>query len=111
MSTLSVPVASYTVQLAGDGPPQAASIVSVVVSGPDTVNLGGSAQLTATAVYTDGSVRDVTTVAKWSPALPPLVSVSPGGLVVGYITGATVVSASLDTTIGSPALTVIVPPK
>jgi hypothetical protein len=50
-----------------------ATLVSVAVT-PATASIavGAVQQLTATAVYTDGSARDVTTKAAWTSAALPL---------------------------------------
>jgi hypothetical protein len=49
--------------------------------------------LTATAVYTDGSARDVTTKAAWTSAAPAIATVNAAGLATGASTGTAVVTA------------------
>jgi len=102
VSTMSFPVSSYTVRLRHDGPSPTVTIVSVTVSGPASMVVGRSSQFTATALYTDGSSQDVSTVAKWSSTtFPSIVSISTSGLVTAYLAGSTAVTAAFDNTTGS----------
>lgn len=58
-----------------------------------TVGVGKSLQLTAKAVYGDGSSPDVTTVAAWSSSDPTKVTVSNLGLITGVAGGTATVTA------------------
>ena len=50
----------------GTTTPPAATLTSLAIGGPDTVEEGAAAQLTATATYSDSSQRSVTATASWS---------------------------------------------
>jgi hypothetical protein len=99
-STLTFPVSSYTVQLAPEGSAPV-STLAVAISGPATLTVGQSRQLTASVVYTDGSTRDVTSVATWKSTVSSVAAVSPTGLLTANSAGATVVSAAFADVSGS----------
>lgn len=48
------------------GPPPPAAVVRLEIAGPATIDPGGSAQLTANAIKSDGSVENVTAQAQWT---------------------------------------------
>ena len=106
VSTLKFPVDSYTVQMPPRGASAPASIVSVSVSGPGTVRVGGTVQMTATALFTDGSQRNVTNGAKWSSSDTTISLVNSTGLVTAYKPGGIVVTAAYDSTVGSTTVTI-----
>lgn len=63
-------------------PPTAVpTLVSLAVSGPDSVAPGTTAQLTAVATLSDGSTQDVTRVATWSSDQQGVLRVSSTGLI------------------------------
>jgi hypothetical protein len=55
--------------------------------------VGETSQLSATAMFTDGTTRDVTNETRWSSTEPSVVSVSPTGLLTVLRLGATVITA------------------
>ena len=58
------------------------TVTSLGISGtPSFTSLGQSVQLAAKATMSDGSVRDVTTLANWQTANASVATVSAGGLV------------------------------
>lgn len=75
-----------------------------------SVPLGVSGQLTATAIYTDGSDDDVTKLATWASSNPAVASVNTtgenGGLVQTLSVGITTISANFDGKTASAGLNV-----
>lgn len=87
----------------------AASLVSVAVT-PATPSLaiGANQQFTATAVYSDGSVRDVTRGAAWTSATPAVATVNAAsGIAVGVSQGSAAIAAAFEGKAGSTTLTVL----
>jgi uncharacterized protein YjdB len=87
----------------------AANLISVAVT-PDTssVAIGATQQFTATAVYSDGSARDVTGNAAWSSATPAVATVKAGsGIAAGVNAGTSVITAAFEGKNGSAPLTVL----
>lgn len=96
------------VQSASAPPP---TVVGVVVTGPITVGVGGSTQLTATATLSNGTQVDVSASAGWSSSNALLATVSVDGRVSGLLAGlvnitATYqgVSAQVQVTVQAPVL-------
>jgi uncharacterized protein YjdB len=89
----------------------AATIVAIQVT-PFNPSLpaGFSRQLTATAIYSDGTNRDITSVATWTAANPGVATVSDAaaskGLVAAVSGGSTGISAQLSGQTGSTTVTV-----
>jgi uncharacterized protein YjdB len=89
----------------------AATIVAIQVT-PFNPSLpaGFSRQLTATAIYSDGTNRDITSVATWSAVNPAVATVSDAaaskGLVAAVSGGSTAISAQLSGQTGSTTVTV-----
>jgi uncharacterized protein YjdB len=85
-------------------------VLQSVVVAPSTVSLpaGTTAQLAATASYSDGTTEDVTSTASWTVS-GNAASVSPAGLVTGLTTGSATVSATVGGVSGSAAVTVTAP--
>jgi hypothetical protein len=87
----------------------AATLISVSVT-PDaaTVAIGATKQFTATAVYSDGSAREVTTNATWTSATPAAATVkTASGIAVGVDAGTAVIAAAFEGKTGSAVLTVL----
>ncbi|HEU4852066.1 MAG TPA: ice-binding family protein [Telluria sp.] len=73
-----------------------------------SIAIGASQQFTATAVYSDGSARDVTTIAAWSSATPAVASIQANtGVAVGVNTGTTLIAAAFGGKSGSATLNVL----
>lgn len=87
----------------------AADLISVAVTpAAPSVAIGATQQFTATAVYSDGSARDVTGNAAWSSATPAVATVNAGtGIAAGVNPGSSVVSAAFQGKSGSATLTVL----
>ena len=105
VATIVFPIASYTVRLTpiGGGAP---GLVLLNITGNATLTVGRTSQLTATTVSTDGTTRDVTTVAKWASSSSSLATVSPTGLVTANAPGAPVISATFQIVTGSVTATI-----
>lgn len=86
----------------------AATLVRVAVT-PATasVAIGEVRQLTATAVYTDGSARDVTTKAAWASAAPAIATVNATGVATGASAGTALATASFESKSGTASITVL----
>jgi len=86
----------------------AATLVSVAVT-PATASIaiGAVQQLTATAVYTDGSARDVSAKATWTSASPAIAGVNAAGAVTGTSAGVAVINAVFESKSGAASITVV----
>jgi uncharacterized protein YjdB len=87
----------------------AATLVSVAVT-PATasVAIGAGQQFVATAVYSDGSSRDVSTTSAWTSATPAVATVgAASGLAAGVSAGSAAITASFNGKTGSATLTVL----
>ena len=78
--------------------------ISVTPTAP-SIALGTSRQFTATGVYSDHSVQNLTTVAAWSSASTGVATVA-GGLATSVAAGTTTVSATVGAISGTTTLTV-----
>lgn len=86
----------------------AAQVASVAVT-PATasITVGASQQFVATATYTDGSSRNVSTSAAWTSSLPAIATVGAGtGLASGIAGGSSQIGAAFGGKAGSATLTV-----
>jgi hypothetical protein len=100
------------VACAGDGsstpgaptasPSASPTVTAVTVSGQTPS--GFSVQLTATALLSDGTTRDVTTMATWSSSNESVITVSPMGLASIVGTGSADVRASYQNVVGTLAI-------
>jgi hypothetical protein len=87
----------------------AATLVNVAVT-PNvaSVAIGATQQFAATAVYSDGSARDVTANAAWSSATTAAATMKAGtGIAVGADVGTSVITATFEGKSGSSVLTVL----
>jgi Bacterial Ig-like domain (group 2)/Ricin-type beta-trefoil lectin domain-like len=74
---------------------QAQTLTSLAISpNQPSVNIGGTAQLTATASYSDGSSHNVSSSVVWSSADPRMASISASGLAMGNATGTVAITAT-----------------
>jgi hypothetical protein len=88
---------------------QAATLLSVAVT-PDvaSVAIGATQQFVATAIYSDGSAKDVTASAAWTSGTPAVAAMkATSGIAVGTDAGASVITAAFDGKNGSAKLTVL----
>ncbi|HEX2340614.1 MAG TPA: carboxypeptidase regulatory-like domain-containing protein [Vicinamibacterales bacterium] len=70
-------------------------ILSVVITGPDSVPPGATAQYSAIALQSDASSRNVTSEVAWRTSDPSVLSISPTGLASAHDRGETSVTANL----------------
>ena len=89
-------------------PPVTLSSVTVA-SASSSQALGFTQQFTATANFSDGTTRDVSSTATWSTADTNIATVSATGLVTAKAVGSTTVRASFNNLTGSTAFTVAAP--
>jgi hypothetical protein len=87
----------------------AADLISVAVTpATPSVAIGATQQFTATAVYSDGSARDVTRIAAWNSATLAVATVNASsGIAVGVNPGSSVITAAFEGKNGSNTLTVL----
>jgi len=71
----------------------------MTVSGPAAISSSG--QMTASAHYSDGSIRDVTSLASWESSAPPFATVSATGAVTAVATGSTELQATYQNFVGT----------
>ena len=71
------------------------AVLVAVTASPLVANVpkGGTQQLTATGLYSDGTSKDLTGTVNWSSSDPSIASVSTSGLLSGVAVGQAVVSA------------------
>jgi hypothetical protein len=86
----------------------AASVTSVAVTPAQaSILVGVNQQYVATATYSDGSSRNVSTSAAWASSLPSIASVAAStGIATGVAAGSTRIGATFGGMAGSAALTV-----
>jgi uncharacterized protein YjdB len=87
----------------------AADLISVAVTpATPSVAIGATQQFTATAVYSDGSARDVTRIAAWNSATLAVATVNAtSGIAVGVNPGSSVITAAFEGKNGATTLTVL----
>jgi hypothetical protein len=87
----------------------AADLISVAVTpAAPSVAIGATQQFIATAVYSDGSARDVTRHAAWASASPAVASVDTStGIAVGVNPGSAAITAAFEDKKGAATLTVL----
>ena len=87
----------------------AANLVSVAVTpAAPSVAIGATQQFTATAVYSDGSARDVTRNAAWTSATPLVATVgAASGIATGVNQGSAAIAAAFEGKTGSSILNVV----
>lgn len=90
------------------------SAVATISTSPTMTSIanGTSKQFTASGTLVDGAVHDLTTWATWTSSVPGVAMVSntagSKGLVTSLATGTTLITASFDSVVSSPASTLIV---
>ena len=67
---------------------------------------GATQQLSATGVYSEGKINDITAQVTWSSSNPSVVTISESGLATAVAAGATTITATLGTVSGSTTITV-----
>ncbi len=74
------------------------------------VQSGHTEQMTATAIYSDGTSKIITGSANWTSNNPKIATVSSSGVLSGLITGSATISASYQSIAGSTLVTVSAAP-
>jgi hypothetical protein len=87
--------------------PASVAVTSITVSGTP-VTIGATSQFKATAALSDGSTRDVTSLALWQSLDTTTASVSATGVVTGVAAGSVAVAASYQN-MGSSYLVTVTP--
>ena len=88
-------------------PPSSKSLTSILISPTaPTVALDQSQQLTATAVFSDGSKQDMTKTVTWVSAQPSVASINQSGLASGKVIGSAKLTATSGSVTASVTLTV-----
>lgn len=86
----------------------AATLVSIgVTPATASIAIGATQQLTSTAVYTDGSARDVSATATWTSANTAIATVNATGVSTGLSAGAAVMTASFEGKSATATITVL----
>jgi hypothetical protein len=88
-------------------PSSTPSLTSIAVtSASGSITVSQSEQLTATAKYSDGSTKNVTSSVTWSSSSPGIAAVSKSGLVTAVAAGQVKILATLGAITGSMSFTV-----
>ena len=90
----------YAPASCGGTTPPAATLMSLAVTGPDTVEEGASADFSAVASYADGSQKAVTTAAQWSED-SSFAAIAAGKLTASAVSSEQTVTVSAGFTAGS----------
>src|SRR5262245_15624264 len=75
-------------------PPSVATVVSIVISGPNPIEPGEMRQFSATARLSDGTSQDVSSTVSWRTSNAATLSVTTGGLVTALTAGEGVISVT-----------------
>ena len=71
-----------------------------------SINLGSTQQFSATAVYSDSSTQNVTSLASWTSSSPTIATINSTALATSVNYGTTTISAAYSGTTGTTTLTV-----
>jgi hypothetical protein len=80
-----------------------------VISGPDTIAPGATAQFTATALQSDGTPRDVTNEASWRSDNESVLSISSSGTATGRDRGESAIQAAFGGRTATKGDVIVVP--
>src|SRR5262245_26593937 len=84
------------------------TVNSVAISGTGALTtIGQTAQLSASATLSDGTVQDVTGKATWQSDNPAVVLVTPAGVITGVNFGSTTVKATYQSVTGQLTSTLL----
>ncbi len=83
------------------------TITSITVNPANSILTSGQQQqFTATAIYSDGSIGDISSSVSWSSTESAIATITNTGLVTAVSTGSTTIGASLNGITGTTLLTV-----
>lgn len=85
--------------------PQQKTITSIAVNGT-APSVGSTAQLTATASFSDGTSQDITTLAAWNTSNGAVATVNSAGVVTGVSAGQVNITATYQSSNGSSTGTI-----
>ena len=74
--------------------PSTPSLLSITISGPNSILAGKSTQLTAIGNFSDGSTADITKTTGWLSSNIAAVTVTTHGMVTGLAAGSSIISAT-----------------
>lgn len=104
--TSSKPQANFT-SVTLDAVPFGGTLLSIVVSPSNpSIEVGGTQQFTATGTFSDGSMRDITSLVTWSSSKSTVGQVDASGLATGLAVGVTTIAATSGKVVGRTDLTV-----
>ncbi|MDE3200037.1 MAG: Ig-like domain-containing protein [Acidobacteriota bacterium] len=95
---------SATVTVTTSGPATLQSLT--VTPGSAAVSVGGTQQYAATATYTDGSKKVITSSVTWSSSATGVATIASNGLASALTSGTTTITASMGAVSGSAVLSV-----
>src|SRR6185369_2800362 len=88
-------------------PPPAKILLGIQVQPPaPNLTVGGAQQLTATAIFSDGSIQDMTNSAIWSSSGTGIASINTTGLATGVAPGTVTITATASAVTGYTLLSV-----
>ena len=87
--------------------PQNVVLNLLELSAPSSIPPGGTARVTVTASYSDGSYRDVTNEAAWRVQSTSVLSIAPGGVITGLERGQASLQASFGGKTSSKTILVL----
>lgn len=88
--------------------PATKTVTSVTVSGTAPA-VGSTAQMTATATFSDGTSQDITTLAAWNTSNGAVATVNSAGVVTGVNAGQVNITATYQSSTGTISLTLAPP--
>ncbi len=93
--------------------PTTTKALTAIAASPSNASLavGATEQFTATATYNDGSTADVTASAAWTDANGKVATITASGMATAVAAGSTSVTAALSGLTGTASLTVDAAPK
>jgi hypothetical protein len=94
----------------GSPAPQPVALLSLVISGTDTIAPGETTQFTVTGLYSDSSFRNVTNEAIWRSTDESVLSISSTGAATGRQPGDSTIQASLGQQTATKGDVIVVPP-
>jgi len=91
----------------GGNVPVTPTLVRITITAPASIEPGGSAQLSAVAIKSDGSTEDVTNQTSWSTTNSVVIEVNSGGVVTGRSRGEGVIIGRYQTRSATAPLMVL----
>ncbi len=83
------------------------TLVSIKVTPANqSITIGQTLNMAATATYSDGTTRDITASVTWTSNTPSIATITQSGLATGVARGSTTITATSGGTSGSTVLTV-----